>query len=120
MERKKFIEIMNSIEKNYREYHEKTRKIGEALSCSPDFIGGNLIEDTIKVLQQIYPPYISPDGNVYCDIEYYIYELDFGKVNCATSDKNMGITLTDNGENKREIFIKNAGELWDFLHRHEL
>lgn len=112
MDKKIFCEIINRLETNYRKYYNKTKSISDALGGSVDFIGGEFIEDTLRVLQQIYPPYIDADGTVHCTIAYYVYELDFGRRNKEKND--LGIThKTPNGD--KEFYIKNSSELYDYL-----
>lgn len=112
MEKKVFCEIIDRLESNYRKYYQKTQDISRAFGGTVDFIGGEFIEDTLSVLQQIYPPFIDGDGNVHCTIAYYVYELDFGKRNKVKND--LGIThKTHDGD--KEFYIKNSSELYDYL-----
>lgn len=108
MEKEVFIKIMDSIEKNYRLYIKKTDHLSKALNGSIDFVGGEFMQDTVRVLQQIFPPYVDSDGTVHCTIEYYMYELDFGK------KKDLNIIHKENGEEKI-INLHNSADLYDYL-----
>ena len=108
MEKEEFVSIMNSIEKHYRQYQNKTNVLSTQLGGNIDFIGGEFVDIVVRTLQQVFPPYIDKDGKVHCTIEYYMYDLDFGK------RTDLSITHIDNGvENK--ILLTDAGKLYDYL-----
>jgi hypothetical protein len=112
MDKKVFCEIIDRLEVNYFKYLEKTREVSRALGGTVDFIGGEFIDDTLKILQQIYPPFIDEDGNVHCTIAYYVYELNFGRENEYINE--LAIThKTPDGD--KQYYIKNSSELYDYL-----
>lgn len=112
MDKKVFCEIMDRLEVNYFKYLDKTRNVSVAFGGTVDFIGGEFIDDTLKILQQIYPPFIDSDGTVHCTIAYYVYELDFGRKNQYVNE--YGIThKTPDGD--KQYYIKNSSELYDYL-----
>lgn len=101
-----FIEAIESIDK----LHKKNMEFAEKMSkCFPntrsvDFISDNdfVTNSLISVLQELFN-----DKNANSWIEYFCWELDFGR-------ENWRLKANENG---KEIQLSNAGQLFDYLNR---
>ena len=101
--KKLFVETIHALEKQYK-YDSKCAKHIQAV-FNDNFISGYdnhlLTGQLVKMLQLAFN-----DAHKESWIEYYLYELDFGKKyrkGCATNKDGS------------EIKLSNAGELYDFL-----
>jgi len=105
LKKQTFVNAINSIDK----LHKKNREFANNLSkCFPNsnsanFIGENDYVTTalIEVLQELFN-----DKNAQSWIEYFLWELDFGR-------ENWRLKATD--ENKKEIPLSSPEQLFDFL-----
>lgn len=98
-----FIKLMDSIESFSRGTEELDKALG---SCEFDDWFYSIRDTLIDFLNSIfYSEKTLEDIYFMSDIEYYIYDLDFGK-----NWKSGMVTI-----NKEDFPIRNAGELWDFL-----
>jgi hypothetical protein len=108
MNKELFIEAIEAIEKQIDSDVEVSKHLGRAF---PNAFEANLLPDNrylqdalIRVLQE------EMNDTELCEhglswIEYYIWELKFGK-------ENYHLKVTHNG---KEIKMSNASELYDFL-----
>jgi len=101
-----FIQAIESIDKLHKKNIEFAEKISKCFpnSRSADFISDNdfVTNSLITVLQELFN-----DKNAHSWIEYFCWELDFGR-------ENWRLKANDNG---KEIPLSNAGQLFDYLNR---
>ena len=98
-----FIKLMDSIENFDRGTEELDKALG---SCEFNDWFYSIRNTLIDFLNSaFYSEEAFKDAYFISDIEYYIYDLNFGK------DWAPGMIAV----NKEDFPIRNAGELWDFL-----
>ena len=105
MEKQTFIGCINALEKQTRQDIDNSELLAKVFK---DTHSANLLPDNhhltnilIRILQEEFK-----DKTAHSWIEYYCYELDFGA-------ENWRLKVYD--ENKKEIPMSNAAELYDFL-----
>jgi len=110
MEKKLFIESIESLKKQYEYDIEVSKKLSEVF---PNAFDANLLYDNhfinnalMKVLQ------VENNDLELCEhgqswIEYFCFELDFGAKYKAGMVKDKG----------KDIDFSDAGKLWDYLNR---
>ena len=108
MEKRLFIKSIEALQKQIEYDVQVSEHLGKAF---PNSHTANLLPENhflhnalLEVLQD------AMNDNELCEygqswIEYYCYELDFGK-------ENYRLKVTNNG---KEVPMSNAGELYDFL-----
>jgi len=105
LKKQTFVEAINAIDKLHKKNMDFAEKISKCFpnSRSTDFLSDNdfVTNALITILQELFN-----DKNAHSWIEYFLWELDFGR-------ENWRLKATD--ENKKEIPLSNAGQLFDFL-----
>ena len=79
MEKDTFIKIMTEFENLYNRKSRSTSELSKILGGNIDFMGGDLVELIIKILHDSFPPHILEDKSTFSDIEWFIYDCNFGK-----------------------------------------
>lgn len=101
--KKLFISTIDALDKQYSLDEKNAAAIGEMFPGG--FIGGYnnsaITNRLVEILHAEFSPY--PSGH--CDIEYFMYELDFGR-------KWKRGMVTDKG---RDIKLTTAEKLWNYL-----
>ena len=110
MNRDLFIKAIDALEKQMKYDISVAEKLGEAF---PNTHNANLLYDNhylhnmiIEILQEAMNDKVIEPKVGYSWIEYFCYELDFGK-------ENYRLSVYD--KDKNIIPMSNAGELYDFL-----
>lgn|SRR5574344_1308264 len=105
MEKQTFIDCINALEKQTRQDIANSELLAKVFKYSHS---ANLLPDNqyltniiIRILQEEYK-----DKSAHSCIEYYCYELDFGR-------ENWRLKVYD--ENKKEIPLSNPEELYNLL-----
>ena len=104
LKKETFIQAIESIDK----LNKKNIQFAENMSkCFPNSRSADFISDNdfvanalIQVLQELFK-----DNHEHSWIEYFCFELDFGR-------ENWRLKAKDNG---KEIPLSNAGQLFDYL-----
>lgn len=109
MTKELFIKSIEAIEKQYRYDEMVAKKLGEVYTSAFD---ANLLYDNhhlSNALMEILQ--VQMEDTTLCEfgqswIEYFCWELDFGRKNDKMKATNADVS---------NIPLSNAGELWDFL-----
>ena len=104
LKKQTFVEAINAIDNLHKEKIDFAQKMAKCFpnSRSADFMNDNdcVINALIAVLQEIFN-----DKNEHSWIEYFLWELDFGR-------ENWRLKVYENGN---EIPMASAEQLYDFL-----
>jgi len=105
LKKQTFVNAINSIHKLHKKNIEFANNLAKCFpnANSANFIGENdhVTTALIEVLQELFN-----DKNAHSWIEYFLWELDFGRENWR---------LKANDENKKEIPLSSPEQLFDFL-----
>ena len=105
LKKQTFVDAINAIDNLHKEKIDFAQKMAKCFpnSDSSAFIYDNdcVINALIAVLQEIFN-----DKNKHSWIEYFLWDLDFGR-------ENWRLKATD--ENRNEIPMASAEQLYDFL-----
>lgn len=101
--KKLFIDTINALDKQYSIDEKAASAIGEIFPGG--FIGGYNNSAITSRLMEILQTEFPPDASGHCDIEYFMFDLDFGR----KWKKGM---VTDHG---RDIRLSTPARLWNYL-----
>lgn len=105
MEKRKFVQIMNKLQ----ELEEKQDALCDAMSeLSPDFsVDFYPLDECINIIVDLLNDEfnLSSDDPCGSDIEYYMYELEFG-------EKGNEMPIEENGVN---YYLTDAEKLYDYI-----
>lgn len=96
-----FCALVDNIERYYR-FLEKLEEVGQIDFTNSPFI--LFLNQVSNFLVELFFPH-SPDSRWINDIDYYMYELDFGK------KWKPGCLTIDN----KDISLRNSEDLWNIL-----
>lgn len=97
-----FVEIINKLEAQTRKDIKYADSIGDLLRCHAEYYDNGLLLELILTLVKT----AFEDNHKHSWIEYYCYELDFGR-----NSERFGATREDGSS----IDLSDAGKLYDFL-----
>jgi len=105
LKKRTFVNAINSIDKLHKKNIEFATNISKCFpnSKSSDFIGD---DDHVTTALTVVLKELFNDNNEHSWIEYFLWELDFGRENWR---------LKSYDENKKEIPLSNPAQLFDFL-----
>ena len=108
MNKDTFVKIMNEFERLYNEKSKSTSELSNILGGHIDFLSGDVFELAVKLLHSSFPPHILEDQSTFSDIEWFIYDCEFGK------NQFCNVIITENGDRKK-YKISDASDLYDSM-----